>query len=99
MVVDKELSAWEAALALEIARVTGQVPVQEKAAEKVKAAPKKKFERKVVLGISNDRGHTITEFTFESKAMLELPAEMEARRAAKAKGLNVHSVISNVRLK
>lgn len=98
MVVDKELSAWEAALALEIAQVTGK-PVPEKAAEKVKAAPKKKFERKVVLGISNDRGHTITEFTFESKAMLKLPAEMEARRAAKAKGLNVHSVISNVRLK
>ncbi|MNP67347.1 hypothetical protein D3C76_1631700 [compost metagenome] len=67
----------------------------------MKAAVKarKKFERKVVLGISNNRGLDITEFEFDSKSIMELPAEMEARKAAKAKGLNVYSLISNVRIK
>ncbi len=98
MVVSKELSDFEAALRLEIARSSGQVPA---VPEPVKAAvkAKKKFERKVVLGISNNRGHDITEFVFESKQTFELPAEMEARKAAKAAGLNVYSLISNVRIK
>ena len=97
MVVDKELLAFEATLRLDIARATGKAPVVEE--PKKVTVPRKKIERKVVLGISNNRGHDITEFVFESKAILELPAEMEARRAAKTQGLNVYSVISNTRVK
>ncbi|MNR52194.1 hypothetical protein D3C85_1719900 [compost metagenome] len=98
MVVSNELSDFEAALRLAISQSTGQSTV---ASEPVKAAVKarKKFERKVVLGISNNRGLDITEFEFDSKSIMELPAEMEARKAAKAKGLNVYSLISNVRIK
>lgn len=98
MVVSKELSDFEAALRLEIARTTGQTPAVPEPAKAV-AKTRKKFERRVTLGISNNRGHDITEFVFDSKQTFELPAEMEARKAAKAKGLNVYSLISNVRIK
>lgn len=94
---DKELLDWEASLRLEIARATGQAPVAQ-VPEKV-TVKRKQEGRNVVLGISNDRGHTITEFPYSSKAIMELTAEMEARKAAKQKGLTVHSVISNTRVK
>lgn len=93
----KELKDWEAQLRLEIARTTGVAPEVVVPEKPTKA--KKKFARRVVLGISNDRGHTITEFTFDSHHYMELPAELEARKAAKAKGLTVHNVVSNTKLK
>jgi hypothetical protein len=96
---DKELLDWETALRLEIGRATGKTP-ESVIPEMATVKPKKKKEgRHVVLGISNDRGHTVTEFPFDSKAIMELTAELEARKAAKAKGLSVFSVISNIRLK
>lgn len=95
----KELLDWEASLRLEIARATGKAPTVEVPEKATVKRPKKKEGRHVVLGISNDRGWTITEFPYESKSVMELSAEMEARKAARAKGLTVHSVISNVRLK
>jgi acetyl-CoA carboxylase carboxyltransferase component len=94
----KELNAWEAALRLEIARATGSTPEVE-VPEKPKKAKRKKFERHVVLGISKDRGHTITEFPHDSKQLMESLAEMDARKAAKAEGLTVYSVISNTLIK
>ena len=85
MVVDKELLAFEATLRLDIARATGKAPVVEE--PKKVTVPRKKIERKVVLGISNNRGHDITEFVFESKAILELPAEMKLAVLRKHKAL------------
>ncbi|MNU64318.1 hypothetical protein D3C71_535910 [compost metagenome] len=95
---DKELLDWETALRLEIGRATGKTP-ESVIPEKATVKRVKKEGRHVVLGISNDGGWTVTEFPHDSKAIMELSAEMEARKAAKAKGLKVHSVISNVRLK
>jgi hypothetical protein len=93
----KELKDWESQLRLEIARATGSAPEVAVPEKPVKA--KKKFARRVVLGLSNDRGHTITEFVHESTHYMELPAELEARKVAKSKGLTVHSVVSNTKLK
>lgn len=95
----KELNAWEAALRLEIARATGQAPEVEVPEEPKKAKKKNKFLRHVVLGISNDRGHTVTEWGFDSKQLMESLAEIDARKAAKAEGLSVYSLISNKLIK
>lgn len=93
----KELKDWEAQLRLDIARATGSAP--EVVVPEKPEKTKKKYARRVVLGLSNDRGHTITEFVYESTHYMELPAELEARKAAKAKGLTVYNVVSNTKLK
>lgn len=94
----KELKDWEAQMRLEIARATGNAPEVE-VPEQPKKAKKKKFERHVVLGISKDRGHTITEFPHDSKQLMESLAEIDARKAAKAAGHYVHCVLSNTLIK
>ncbi|MNE74519.1 hypothetical protein D3C80_1706050 [compost metagenome] len=53
----------------------------------------------MVLGISNDRGHTITEFPYDSKQIMDSLAEIDARKEAKKQGLTVHCVLSNTKLK
>lgn len=93
----KELKDWEASLRLEIARASGNAPEVVVPEKPVKA--KKPFARRVVLGLSNDRGHTITEFTHDSFQLFELPAEMEARKEAKKQSIPVFNVISNTKLK
>lgn len=95
--MSKDLDDWEAQLRLDIARATGAAP-EVVIPEKPKKA-KRVFERHVILGISKDRGHTITEFPFDSKQVLSTLAELDARKAAKAQGLNVHCVVSNNKLK
>lgn len=94
----KELKDWEAQLRLDIARATGAAPEVE-VPDKPKKAKRKVFERHVVLGISKDRGHTVTEFHHDSKQLMESLAEIDARKAAKVAGHYVHNVISNKLIK
>jgi DNA-binding GntR family transcriptional regulator len=94
----KELKDWESQLRLDIARATGSAPVVE-VPDKPKKAKRRVYERHVVLGISKDRGHTITEFPHDSKQLLESLAEQDARKAAKAAGHYVHCVLSNTLIK
>ena len=95
---NKDLLDFEKAMRREIALLTGDISPKPVAPTATKKA-KKKEGREVILGISNNRGHTVTEFSFISKHMFELPAEMEARRKAKELGLTTHSTISNTKLK
>lgn len=94
--MSKDLEEFEAALRLEISRNLGEAPEVEVPVKPEKV--KNKYKRRIVLGLSNDRGHTITEFVHDTTHFMELPAEMEARKVAKAKGLVVHCVLHNTKL-
>lgn len=95
--MNKDLQDWEAQMRLEIARVSGEAP-EVVVPEKPKRV-KRPYERRVVLGLSNDRGHTIVEWVHDSKQIMELAAHLEACKEAKKQKLKVHCLLSNTRLK